>query len=141
MKKKINSNGSINNLHSLLTKGMTTIKDLHNMADLLGFKIDWIGFGDDFKPSNGKLQILNLGNMRIGGSHWCAVNTESKEYFDPLGAPEDNYIPKDYTTNNHIPIQNMKFSRCGQYTVLFLYYSNRGETDEFFDLFKIGYNE
>jgi hypothetical protein len=139
MKKKINSNGSINNLHSLLTKGMTTIKDLHNMADLLGFKIDWIGFGDDFKESNGKLQILNLGSWK-NQSHWVAVNTESKEYMDPLSAPPDNYIPKDYK-HYDLPIQNMNWGRCGQYVCLFLYYSNRGETDEFFDLFKIGYNE
>lgn len=139
MKKKINSNGSINNLHSLLTKGMTTIKDLHNMADLLGFKIDWIGFGNDFKESNGKLQILNLGSWK-NQSHWVGVNTESKIYFDPLGAPPDNYIPKDYK-HYDLPIQNMNYGRCGQYVNLFLFYSNRGELDEFFDLFKIGYNE
>lgn len=138
MKKKINSNGSIRNLHSLLTKSMTTIKDLNNMADLLGFKINWIGFGDDFKESNGKLQILNLGNMKISGTHWVAVNTESKEYFDPLGAPPDNYIPKNYK-HYDLPVQNMDYGRCGQYCVLFLYYSNRGESKEFFDLFKIGY--
>lgn len=140
MKKKINSNASIKNLRGLLTNGLTTVKDLHNMADLLGFKIDWIGFGNDFKPSNGKLQILNLGNWK-NQSHWVGVNTESKEYFDPLGAPPDDYIPKDYTTNNHIPVQNMKFGRCGQYVCFFLYYSNLGKSDEFFDLFKIGYNE
>ena len=139
MKKKINSNGSINNLHSLLTKGMTTIKDLHNMADLLGFKIDWIGFGNDFKESNGKLQILNLGSWK-NQSHWVGVNTESKIYFDRLSGPPDNYIPKDYK-HYDLPIQNMNWGRCGQYSTLFLYYSNRGETDEFFDLFKIGYNE
>lgn len=140
MKKKINYNGSIYNLNSLLTKGLTTTKDLHNLSKLLGFKIHWIGFGDDFNESNGKLQVINLGNMRIGGTHWCAVNTESKEYFDPLSAPPDDYIPKDYKYYN-LPIQNMQFGRCGQYCLLFLYYSNRGETDEFFDLFKIGYNE
>ena len=141
MKKKINSNGSIKNLHGLLTKSFTTGNDLMNLADLLGFKIDWIGFGNDFKPSNGKLQILNLGNKRIGGTHWVGVNTETKEYMDPLGAPPDNYIPKDYKTNNHIPVQNMKYGRCGTYVGLWLFYSNRGESDEFFDLFKIGYNE
>ncbi len=142
MKKKINSNGSIYKLNSLLRKGMTTIKDLHDLANMLDFKIDWIGFGYDFKPSNGKLQILNLGNFSIGGTHWVAVNTESKEYFDPLGAPpDDRYIPKDYKSNNHIPIQNMKFGRCGQYSVLWLYYSNSGETDEFYNIFKKGYYE
>ena len=140
MKKKINSNGKIKNLHGLLTKSLSTAKDLMNLADLLGFKIDWIGFGNDFKSSNGKLQILNLGNWK-NQSHWVAVNTESKEYFDPLGSPPDDYIPKDYTTNNHIPVQNMKYGRCGIYVTMFLFYSNRGETDEFFDLFKIGYNE
>lgn len=140
MKKKINYNGSIYNLNSLLTKGLTTTKDLHNLSKLLGFKIDWIGFGHDFNESNGKLQVINLGNMRIGGTHWCGVNTESKEYFDPLSSPPDNYIPKDYKYYN-LPIQNMQFGRCGQYTCMFLYYSNKGESDEFFDLFKIGYNE
>lgn len=141
MKKKINSNGSIYNLNSLLKKSLTSETDLKNLAKLLGFKIDYIGFGSNWSPDKGKLCILNLGNMRIGGTHWTAVNTESKEYFDPLGGPPDDYIPKDYKTNNHMPIQNMRYGRCGQFCAIWLYYSNRGETDEFFDIFKIGYNE
>lgn len=140
MKKKINSNGSIYKLNSLLKKSLTTKKDLYDLANLLDFKIDWIGFGNDFKPSNGKLQILNLGNFSIGGSHWCAVNTETRDYFDPIGAPPDDYIPKDYKYYN-LPIQNMRFGYCGSYCCLWLYYSNRGELDEFYNTFKIGYNE
>lgn len=137
MKKKINLNSSF----SIFKKSMTTPKDLNNLADLLGFKIDYIGFGYNWNPNMGKLCILNLGNMRIGGTHWVGVNTETKEYFDPLGAPPDDYIPKDYKTNNHMPVQNMNYGRCGQYVCSFLFYSNKGETDEFFKLFKIGYYE
>lgn len=140
MKKKINSNNSISHLYGMLTKSMTTAEDLIKLSKLLGFNVDYIGFGKDWSPSLGKLCILNLGNMKMGGTHWCAVNTETKEYFDPLGAPPDDYMPKDYKTNNHMPIQNMKYGRCGQYSILWLYYSNRGESDEFYKLFDIGYN-
>ena len=84
---------------------------------------------------------LNLGNAVIGGSHWVAVNNETKEYFDALGAPPPDYIPKDYTSNNGHTIQNLRFQHCGTYCCLWLYYSSKGNTDKFFRLFKKGYYE
>ena len=70
----------------LLKKGLTTPDDLRKIADMLGFTIDYIGFGYNFPliKDSSKLCILNIGNRMIGGSHWVAVNNETKEYFDPF---------------------------------------------------------
>ena len=127
----------------LLDKGMTTPEDLRKIARVLGFHIDYIGFGYNFPliKDTSKLCILNLGNDIIGGTHWVAVNNETKEYFDPLGGPPPDYIPRDYKNNNHHTYQNWRFAHCGQYCVLWLYYSNRGNSDKFFELFREGYDE
>lgn len=134
MKKK---NKLISDFH-LLRKSRTTADDLNKIADMLGFKIDYIGFGYNFPliKNNSKLCILNLGNETIGGTHYVAVNNETKEYFDPLGVMPPNYIPKNYKHNNHYTIQDMDYGHCGEYCVLWLYYSNLGKSDEFFKLFK-----
>lgn len=132
---KIKNINKLLNLN-LINKSITSSEDLYKLAEILGFNIDYIGFGYNFPDieKDCKLCILNLGNDIIGGSHWVAVNTKTKEYFDPLGLPPDNYIPKDYTYNKET-IQNPKFGRCGQYSILFLYYSNLGKSDEFYKLF------
>ena len=69
----------------LLKKGLTTPEDLRKIAEMLGFHIDYIGFGYNFPliKDRCKLCILNLGNDLIGGTHWVAVNNETHEYFDP----------------------------------------------------------
>ena len=105
---------------------------------MLGFKIDYIGFGYNFPliKNDCKLCILNLGNETIGGTHYVAVNNESKEYFDPLGVMPPEYIPKDYKNNDNYTIQDMNNGHCGEYCVLWLYYSNLGKSNEFFKLFK-----
>lgn len=127
----------------LLKKSLTTPEDLRKIANSLGFSIDYIGFGYNYPQikDSCKLCILNLGNDLIGGTHWIAVNNETKEYFDPLGAPVPDYIAKDYKHNNHNGIQDMKWGHCGQYCVLWLYYSNKGKSKDFFKLFKKGYYE
>jgi hypothetical protein len=125
----------------LLEKGLTTPDDLRKIAEMLGFKIDYIGWGYNFPliKDTCKLCILNLGTQAIGGTHWTAVNNETKEYFDPLGVMPPEYIPKDYRNNNHQTIQNMRWGHCGSYCVLWLYYSNQGSTDDFYKLFIEGY--
>ena len=129
--------------YSLLTKSKTTPDDLRKLAKILGFNIDYIGFGYNFPEikNNCKLCILNLGNDNIGGTHWVAVNNESKQYFDSLGVMAPYYIPKDYKNNDKYTIQNLDYGHCGQYSTLFLYYSNLNQTDEFYKLFKKGYYE
>lgn len=121
----------------LLKKSLTTPEDLRKIANSLNFNIDYIGFGYNFPEikDSSKLCILNLGNDLIGGTHWLAVNNESKEFFDPIGAPPPNYIPKDYKNNNNNGIQDIKYGRCGQYCCLFLYYSNKGKSKDFFKIF------
>lgn len=127
----------------LLNKSRTTPNDLRKIADMLGFDIDFIGYGNSYPliKDNNKLSILNLGNSAIGGTHWVAVNNESKEYFDPLGGPPPDYIPSNFKNNNHHTIQNMNWGHCGQYCVYFLYHSNMGKSKDFFKLFKKGYYE
>ena len=123
----------------LLKKGLTTPDDLRKIAEMLGFKIDYIGFGYNFPliKDSSKLCILNIGNRMIGGTHWVAVNNETREYFDPLGVmPDYDYIPKEYTNNDHLPVQDWRYGGCGQYCVLWLYYSNLGKREEFFKLFQ-----
>ncbi len=128
---------------NLLKKRLTTPEDLRKIAEMLGFHIDYIGFGYNFPliKDRCKLCILNLGNDLIGGTHWIAVNNEAHEYFAPLGGPPPDYIPKDYKNNNHRTYQNWRFAHCGQYCVLWLYYSSKGRSKEFFDNFQEGYNE
>ena len=46
------------------------------------------------------------------------------------------YIPKDYKNNDNYTIQDMNNGHCGEYCVLWLYYSNLGKSNEFFKLFK-----
>lgn len=137
MKKK---NNFINSAY-LLNKTSTNATDLNKLANALGFNIDYIGFAYNFPliKDSKKLCILNTGNDSIGGKHWIGVNNKTKEYFDPLGLPMLKFIPKDYKNNNHHTIQNINFGHCGQYSTLWLYYSNLGKMDEFYKLFKEGY--
>ena len=89
--------------HSIFKKkGLTTPEDLRKIAEMLGSHIDYIGFGYNFQSIKDtcKLCILNIGNDLIGGSHWVAVNNESKEYFDPLGVMPPSNIPKNYKNND-----------------------------------------
>mgnify|MGYP000346764619 CR=1 FL=1 len=99
----------------LLKKSLTTPEDLRKIANSLNFNIDYIGFGYNFPEikDSSKLCILNLGNDLIGGTHWLAVNNESKEFFDPIGAPPPNYIPKDYKNNIQESLYYMNHSFFG----------------------------
>ena len=95
-------------------------------------KVDWSYNFDQSTP----YMILNLGNLTIGGTHWCAVDNIKKRYFDPLGASPPTYIPRGYEYNN-LQIQDFNFGHCGQYCVLFLVYSKADELDRFYNLFTI----
>lgn len=126
-----------------INKSLTSDEDLFQLANSLNFWVDYIGFGYKFDwDSDADLCIFNIGNDMIGGTHWVAVSTKNRIYFDPLGAPPPPYIPVDYSNNDGKTIQNMKWGRCGQYCVLALYYISRyGNLHEFNKQFKVGYDE
>ena len=50
--------------------------------------------------------------------------------------PDYDYIPKDYKNNDHRPVKYWRYGGCGQYSVLWLYYSSKGNSEEFFNLFQ-----
>lgn len=120
-------------LNRFLRKQMTTKEDLERMMKILGIdgNIAWQIDFDKKIP----YQILNLGNGLIGGTHWVAVDNLNKRYFDSFGQPPPPIIPPEYEWMP-LQIQDINYGHCGQYALLFLWYSMRGEIDQFYNLFK-----
>ena len=56
--------------------------------------------------------VMNLGDHGFG-THWVAVHTPSKSYFDSFGMAPPNVVPDDYTWNKHT-YQKMHEVNCGQ---------------------------
>lgn len=109
---------------------MTTRSDLEFLADRLGLdvKLTWLRDAD---PNYKGMQIINLGNEAIGGSHWTA--TYNNMYFDPFGIVPPEKL--DHLEWIPLQIQNMNFGHCGSYCMLWLYYAKFGEIDQFYNLF------
>ncbi len=131
MKKKINIRRPYF-FSEIIKKSMTTKSDLEFLANKLGLdvKINWL---KDVDPNYKGMQIINLGNPIIGGSHWVA--TYNGIYFDSFGlVPPQKFEDAGY---EWVPlqIQNENYGRCGSYAILFLYYAKMGELDQFYNLF------
>lgn len=119
-------------IRSILRKSLTKKHELIELMDLLNVPatVDWQMDFNESKP----YQILNLGNGIIGGTHWVAVDNKNRRYFDSFGLPPPDPIPKDYEWQP-IQIQDINYGHCGQYATLFLYYSQKGELDKFYNMF------
>jgi hypothetical protein len=85
--------------------------------------------------------IINLDDID-NGSHWVAINTKKKIYFDSYNQKMPNIIPKDYKqANSQFEIQSLSSEMCGQLCVLFLYFLQKIKNSdkaikEFYKLFK-----
>jgi len=85
--------------------------------------------------------IINLDDIN-NGSHWVAINTKKKIYFDSYNQKMPNIIPKDYKqANSQFEIQSLSSEMCGQLCVLFLYFLQKIKNSdkaikEFYKLFK-----
>jgi hypothetical protein len=102
------------------------------LAKELNVQVDQIDFKQNMNK-NCDYCILNMGNAIIGGTHWITVSNKDKMYFDPLGLPRPRVIPNDYKYRE-IDIQNPRFGHCGQYSLLWLYYLQHGELDQFYKM-------
>lgn len=115
----------------ILKKPMTTRTDLEFLAKKLNLdvQINWL---KDVDVSDKGMQIINLGNPTISGTHWTC--TYDGKYFDSFGL-----IPPEKLDHlEWIPLQkqNQNYGHCGQYSILWLYYAKEGELDKFYNLFE-----
>lgn len=114
-------------------------EDLYKIADKIGLSNLLIIRKKDLKKAlkdkNNVNIIINLDDVN-NGSHWCALNTKKKMYFDSYNMEPPNIIKnyKSYTKN--FQIQSILSDFCGQVCCLFLYYCERNKIDEFYSLFR-----
>lgn len=117
-------------ISQIIRSSVSSKADLEKLSRRLGLniKFDWI---DNYNPQN-KLNIMNIDADHIGGSHWIAIYDDDY-YFDPLGLPiaRDHLNYLQWTT---LPIQDWRHGACGLYALMFLYYANMGEIDQFYSL-------
>lgn len=127
-------------INTILKKSGLNKIELQKLLHYLGLndvKIDW---KENFstKPD---FMILNIGGPQrngkmLPGTHFVCVDNRNKRYFDPIGMPPVEVIPKNYQYVS-LQVQDESYGHCGVYCSLFLLYSKYNETDQFFDMFKI----
>jgi hypothetical protein len=119
------------NIKNILKQQMTTRSDLEFMCDKMGLdnvKINWL---KDVDPLDTGMNIINIGNPSIGGTHWIA--TYNGRYFDSFGlVPPEKLNRLEWTP---LQIQDIREGYCGNYCLLWLYYNKIGELDQFYNLF------
>ena len=106
--------------------GITSDVQLREIAKRLGLpKINYIGFAEDLRtlPKDG-LSIINLGDQKIGGTHWTMLWVESDRiiYFDSYGVgPEDQIIKlaeeRDVIFNTK-QVQGYSEEHCGIWALM-----------------------
>lgn len=122
------------NLQALLKKPLTNDSELKGLAKKIGLPAIEINWLSDVNDDPNILQIINLGSMLLGGTHFVA--TYGDHYFDPLGMPPPavSYLDDKQFTN--LNIQRSSQGHCGQWCVLWLYYAYRDELPEFYSMFE-----
>lgn len=128
------------NLEHINFNSRSSIADLENILNKLGVKNYIICRKGQLKnyKKNKKITnyIINLDDLN-NGSHWVAMNTTKKLYFDSFAQPPPLEIPKDYklaSTNKEL--QAIEGEICGQLCCLWLYYINYKSNDDYYNLFK-----
>lgn len=124
----------LSDLKRIINARAESDQELIKLGRALGIKIDQIDYKSQF---NKELDycILNMGEDGSGGTHWVATDNIDKLYFDPLALPPPRIIPHDYR-EAPIRVQRYEYGHCGVYCLLWLYYAQRDEEDEYFKLFK-----
>jgi hypothetical protein len=121
----------------------SSTNELYNLANKLGLENLIIIRKNKFNRYKNDYEniIINLDDIN-NGSHWVAVNTKKKIYFDSYNQKMPNIIPKDYKqANSQFEIQSLSSEMCGQLSVLFLYFLQKIKNSdkaikEFYKLFK-----
>lgn len=118
----------------------TSIIDLEHILNKLGIKNYIICRKGELKNyiKNKKITnyIINLDDVN-NGTHWVAMNTTKKLYFDSYALDKPLEIPKDYklaSTNKEL--QSIESEICGQLCSLWLYYVNHKSNNDYYELFK-----
>jgi len=113
----------------------SSTSDLYNLAEKLGLNDLIIIRKKDLKSNlpprregvHHENIIINLDDY-AEGSHWVAVNTKKRIYFDTYNMPPPNAIPKNYKqANSRFQLQSLDSSFCGQASLLFLYYLQKNK--------------
>ena len=82
---------------------------------------------------------MNLDDIS-GGTHWTAINTKKKLYFDGYSQPKPNIVPNDYRESKlNFEIQSINSfnsTSCGGLSVLWLWYVNYSTERKFYSLYK-----
>jgi len=112
--------------NSLTGLGITSDSQLVQIAsDLRLPPIQYIGFADDMKALPIGLSIINLGNNRIGGTHWTMlwVDPDMITYADSYGVGPEDYIIKLAGDKplywNTRQVQGYDESYCGVWALCF----------------------
>ena len=127
--KKIKNN--INFIHR------SSVSDLYSLAEKINLKNLIIIRKKDLNKyiNNFENIIINLGPS----THWCALNTKKKRYFDTYGQPPPLNVPDDYSYKTGFEIQNINgvsSEMCGQACCLWLHYINNSTEKAFYKEFK-----
>jgi len=118
----------------------TSTLDLYKILDDLGVTNTKIirkhQLKETLRQKNFKNIIINLDDYG-GGSHWVALNTDKKLYFDSYAQLPPYGVPKSYKrTSTHIQLQSVDGENCGPLCCLWLYYVNFKSNDDFYNHFK-----
>lgn len=80
--------------------------------------------------------IMNLDDYG-GGSHWVAMYTPKRLYFDSYARPPPKVVPRGYTqASQKKELQSIESSDCGGLCCLWLYYVSHRSNEEYYKLFK-----
>lgn len=72
--------------------GITSDRQLLDLAEKNGLQINYIGFAEDLDTLPNGFSIINLGDDRLGGTHWTMLYSDPNQviYSDSYGVgPED----------------------------------------------------
>jgi hypothetical protein len=123
-----------------LYTGRTSISDLYSLLNKMNIKnaivISKDKLKNTLKNKNIKNIIINLDSKGMG-THWVALNTDKKLYFDSYAERAVLAVPKDYKlASKDKQLQSLTSSDCGGLCCLFLYYINFKNLKEFYKDFK-----
>lgn len=132
--------------------GIMSDNDLRELASKLAFRINKITFDEDIDVNGGMpfgVNIINLGDEQIGGTHWTLwfVPRDTSKltfYFDSYGAPpEDNIVELSKRKGKNIvynskQIQGYSEQHCGVWSLLMakeLYDAKKNDREQVFARF------
>jgi hypothetical protein len=115
----------------------SSILDLYNIARSIGLTNLKVIRKKDLRKYIHRYEniILNLDDIG-SGSHWVAINTTKKVYFDSYNQPPPEIIPDDYKYNKNFEFQSIDDEFCGQLCLLWTWYINNETEYKFYKLFK-----